>query len=113
MKNLLFIALIAAFFAGCSGKSTSADKASAAVVANKTVTLSIEGMSCTDCENTIQQSVTKIAGVTQIKASHLDSTAVVSFDTTKTNLAAIGNAINDAGYVYKGLKSNSKPAGTN
>jgi mercuric ion binding protein len=115
MKNLLFIAVIAAFFAGCAGKSTTenASPATATTVANKTVVLAVEGMTCTGCENTVQESVTKIAGVTEIKASHLDSTAVVTFDSTKTNLAAIGDAINEAGYVFKGVKSTFKPAGSN
>ena len=116
MKNLLYITLMAAFFAGCSGKTTTTDnaaQATATAAANKTVVLAIEGMTCTGCENTVQESVTKIAGVTEIKASHLDSTAVVSFDSTKTNLAAIGDAITEAGYVYKGVKATFKPAGSN
>jgi len=113
MKKLFFIALIAAFMAGCAGKSTGTDnaaKSATAAVANKTVTLAIEGMSCTECENTIQGAVTKIAGVTAIKASHLDSTAVVSFDSTKTTVAAIGDAINESGYEFKGVKSTPVPA---
>ena len=111
MKNLFFIALIAAFIAGCSGKSTSTDNAqtTTTAVANKTVTLAIEGMTCTGCENTIQEAVTKIDGVNSIKASHLDSTAVVSFDESKTSIAAIGDAINEAGYVYKGEKTTVAP----
>jgi len=116
MKNLLYIILIAAFFVGCSGKSTSTENtapATTTVAANKTLVLAVEGMTCTGCENTVQESVTKIAGVTEIKASHLDSTAVVSFDSTKTNLDAIGNAITEAGYVFKGVKSTFKPAGSN
>ncbi len=106
MKNLLFIALIAAFIAGCSGKSTGTDKAQAtAAVANKTVTLAINGMTCTGCENTIQEAVTKIDGVKSIKASHLDSTAVVSFDASKTSIEAIGAAVTEAGYEFKGEKA--------
>ena len=116
MKNLFFIAIIAAFMAGCSGKSTGTDSAATsttAAVANKTVTLAVDGMTCTGCENTVSESVTKIAGVTSIKASHLDSTAVVSFDSTKTSVAAIGNAINDAGYEFKGVKAPIAPAQKN
>jgi periplasmic mercuric ion binding protein len=111
MKNLLFIAIIAALIAGCSGKSTSTDNAQSTTtaVANKTVTLAIEGMTCTGCENTIQEAVTKIDGVKSIKASHLDSTAVVSFDESKTSIAAIGDAINEAGYVFKGEKTTAAP----
>jgi copper ion binding protein len=111
MKNLIFIAIIAAFITGCSGKSTSTDKAQATVaVADKTVTLAIEGMTCTGCENTIQEAVTKIDGVKSIKASHLDSTAVVSFDASKTSIAAIGEAITEAGYEFKGEKTPTAPA---
>jgi mercuric ion binding protein len=113
MKNLLFIALIAAFIAGCAGKSTSTDNAGQAAttaVADKTVTLAIEGMTCTDCENTIQEAVTKIDGVKSIKASHLDSTAVVSFDASKTSIADIGKAITEAGYEFKGEKTTTVPS---
>ena len=116
MKNLFFIALIAAFIVGCAGKSTSIENAAevtTTAVANKTVTLAIEGMTCTGCENTVKESVTKIAGVTEIKASHLDSTAVVSFDSTKTTVAAIGEAVTEAGYVFKGEKTPMAPAQAN
>jgi copper chaperone CopZ len=106
MKNLLFVAIIAAFIAGCSGKSTSTDsQATTTVAAEKTVTLAIEGMTCTGCENTIQEAVTKIDGVKSIKASHLDSTAVVSFNASKTSVEAIGAAVTEAGYEFKGEKA--------
>jgi len=116
MKNLFFIALIAAFIAGCAGKTTSTENAAevtTTAVANKTVTVAIEGMTCSGCENTVKESVTKIAGVTEIKASHLDSTAVVSFDSTKTSVAAIGEAVTEAGYVFKGEKTPMAPAQAN
>lgn len=113
MKNLFFVVLVAAFMAGCAGKSTSTDNAvqSTEVSATpKTVTLDVEGMSCTGCENTVSEAVTKIAGVSSIKASFLDSTAVVSFDPSKTSVAAIGAAITEAGYEFKGEKSAKAPA---
>jgi len=107
MKHLFFAFLLAAVFAGCSGKSAATDNTAAAKAAdaNKTVTLAIEGMTCSGCENTVQESVTKIAGVTAIKASHLDSTAIVSFDSTLTSITAIGDAVTEAGYVFKGEKT--------
>jgi copper chaperone CopZ len=116
MKNIFFVILIAAFVAGCAGKSSSTDnaaQANATAVANKTVTLAIEGMTCSGCENTISEAVTKIAGVSTIKASHLDSTAVVGFDSTLTSVSAIGAVITEAGYDFKGEKVASKPAENN
>jgi copper chaperone CopZ len=115
MKNILFVILIAAFVAGCAGKSNTTDnaaQANATVVANKTVTLAIEGMTCSGCENTISEAVTKIAGVSTVKASHLDSTAIVSFDSTLTTISVIGTAITDAGYDFKGEKIVSVPVET-
>ncbi len=107
MKQLFFVLLVAAIIAGCSGKSTSTDNASEAstAVANKTITLAVEGMTCTGCEGTVKENVEKIAGVVSVKASHLDSTAVVSFDSTQTSIAAIEAAVTEAGYVFKGEKS--------
>ncbi len=106
MKQLFFVFLVAALMAGCSGKSTSADNEAQAntAVANKTITLAVEGMTCTGCEGTVKENVEKIAGVVSVKASHLDSTAVVSFDSTQTSIAAIGDAVTEAGYVFKGEK---------
>ncbi len=106
MKNLLAIILIAAFMGGCAGKSTQTDDAAqtATAVANKTCTLAVEGMTCSGCENSVQEAVTKIAGVTEITASHLDSTAVVSFDSTITSISAIGAVIAESGYDFKGEK---------
>ena len=111
MKNLFFVLVIAAFFSGCSGKSTGTDNAAeaSAAAANKTVTLAVDGMTCTGCENTIQEAVNKVAGVTAIKASHLDSTAVVTFDSTQTTIQAIGDAITEAGYDFKGKKTSNPP----
>lgn len=114
MKNLFLVIIIAAFIAGCAGKTTSTDNAvQATAVANKTVTVAIEGMTCTGCENTIQEAVTKVPGIIAIKASHLDSTAVVSYDSTKTSITAIGDAVTEAGYVFKGVKAPITPAETN
>lgn len=107
MKNLFFAFLIISIIAGCSGKSTSTENATpaTAAVANKTMTLAVEGMTCTGCENTLQETVTKLAGIATVKASHIDSTAVVSFDSTQVSIAAIGDAITEAGYVFKGEKA--------
>ena len=103
MKQLFFVLFVAALLSACSGKQASSGDAKAAT-ANKTVTLAVSGMTCTGCENTIQESVAKVTGVKSVKANHLDSTAVVNYDTTLTTIAAIGEAINQAGYEFKGEK---------
>ena len=112
MKHLFFVVLVASFMAGCAGKSTSTDnaKATTEAVANKTVTLAVSGMSCTGCENTVTEAITKVPGVTAVKASFKDSTAIVSFDSSKTSIEAIGTAITESGYEFKGEKATVAPA---
>lgn len=109
MKHLFFVILVAAFIAGCAGKSTTTDNAAttAGAVASKTVTLAVSGMTCTGCENTVTEAVTKVEGVSEIKASFADSTAIVSFDPSKTTVEAIGAAITEAGYEFRGEKTSA------
>jgi len=107
MKNLLFTILITALLTACAGKSTGTDntQVTETAIANKTVTLAVEGMTCSGCENTVKEAVSKINGIASIKASHLDSTAIVSFDSTLVSTVLIGEAITEAGYVFKGEKT--------
>ncbi|MFN8241373.1 MAG: cation transporter [Bacteroidales bacterium] len=64
----------------------------------QTVEVSIAGMTCTGCEQTIQAGVSKIDGVKSIKATFTDGRAVVEYDAMKADTAAIRTAITGAGY---------------
>lgn len=108
MKHIFLILLIGFIAFSCTskqGETKDAATAAAATVANKTVDLAIEGMSCTGCENTIKESVTAVQGVMEVTASFKTGEAIVKFDSTKTDLEKISAAITDAGYVVKGEKS--------
>jgi mercuric ion transport protein len=63
----------------------------------------VRGMSCTNCENTVCKSVKELPGIAEIKASYLDSFALVKFDKTKTNAESIKQAIESKGYEVKGF----------
>ena len=64
----------------------------------KTAHLRVEGMTCTGCENTIQQMVGKIEGVKKVKASYTDSLTTVVFDTSLASIVLISETINNLGY---------------
>ncbi|MHC1706993.1 MAG: copper ion binding protein [Bacteroidales bacterium] len=100
MKKLLLLSLTLLLFAACnqSGKNADAAKSEITAAAVKTVELKVEGMTCTGCENTIQTAVSELPGVSTIKADHLAGKATVAFDTTKTTVASIADAIKNAGY---------------
>jgi len=68
------------------------------------VKLNVEGMHCKSCERIIENGVSENNGVSGIKASYADETAVVEFDPSKTNVATIINSIDNAGYAAKEIK---------
>lgn len=97
---LLCLAIISVSCGG--GKSNAAKDAPEAEAVTATADISIEGMTCTGCENTICTSIEKIPGVKAVTASHTDGKATVEFETGKVDTAALKAAIDAAG--YKALK---------
>lgn len=64
----------------------------------QTVTLSVPGMTCAACPLTVQAALKKVPGVQKTDVSFQKLEAVVSFDDTKTNAAALTKATAGAGY---------------
>lgn len=64
----------------------------------KVIIVHVSGMTCTGCENTIKAAVSKLKGVHEVKASFIDSVAVVRFDTTIVSKVDISNQISNSGY---------------
>lgn len=100
MKNILFIAFISLLLTACSSKQPKVEKeaTSAQLVEME---LEIQGMTCDNCETSIQTGVRELPGIDSISANYEDSTAYVRFDSTKTNLAAISDAIAKRGFSVK------------
>ena len=96
MKKLLFIATVSIVLAACSPKQKPADKEKAPVMVE--MNLKVEGMTCDHCEASIQTGVAELAGIDSISANHADSTAFVRFDSNKTNLKEISEAIAKRGF---------------
>jgi copper chaperone CopZ len=57
--------------------------------------LSVDGMSCEHCEQSVEDALTAVDGVTAATADHEAGTATVEGD---ADTAALLNAIDDAGY---------------
>ena len=100
MKNLLFIAIIIIAAAACSQPKQPADKDKTPAVLVEMI-LKVEGMTCDHCEASIATGVNLLAGIDSISANHEDSTAFVRFDSNKTNLKEISEAIAQRGFVVK------------
>lgn len=100
MKVLLFIVPL---FWACQGPKTSSSKESAAPESKTTIsyTLSVEGMTCTGCENTVKNAVQSVEGVSAVEASFEDELVRISVSET-ADTAAIRQQIISSGYTPTG-----------
>ena len=60
------------------------------------ITLKVEGMSCSHCVNAVEGAVKKLGA--QAKVDLASKSVAVEFDEAKLSLEAIKNAIEDQGY---------------
>ena len=75
------------------------------VVADDTViqkiTMEIEGMTCEACQYHINSVVENVSGIISVETSYETGKAIIEFDTTKTTVTKIEEAINTTGYKAK------------
>ncbi|QQS51377.1 MAG: heavy-metal-associated domain-containing protein [Bacteroidota bacterium] len=95
MKKIFYISILAAF--ACKNPSPEA-KTSEVEAKTAQVEISIEGMTCTGCENTINASLKSIPGVSSVESSHSKGIAKVAFEPEKTDTSAFRHLITEAGY---------------
>ena len=63
--------------------------------------VSIGGMMCLGCEQTIQMNVGKLEGIRSVKASFTDSNAIIEYYPDKVDTAKIKEAVIGSGYTVK------------
>jgi len=71
---------------------------SAAFAAEMTITLAVKNMYCADCPFIVRKSLEAVPGVSKAVVSYKDKTAVVIYDDTKADVAALTRATTEAGY---------------
>ncbi|RLM53392.1 cation transporter [Halobellus sp. Atlit-31R] len=62
---------------------------------SQTQTLTVEGMSCGHCEQTVEDALLSVAGVESASADHESDTVTVAGDAAAADLVA---AVDDVGY---------------
>ncbi|HWR75028.1 MAG TPA: cation transporter [Bacteroidales bacterium] len=77
------------------GKSKEAKTAPAATA---TIELSIGGMTCTGCENTIQTNLSKVPGIISVTASYQKGNAVIEYEPGKVDTVKIKEVVDGTGY---------------
>lgn len=107
MKKLFLLFIILAFFSCQSGnKNLNIEKSETETVEVVEATVNISGMHCDMCVASIEKGVSELEGISSVAVSLSDSTAIVKFDTAKTDLVTIEKAIEKRGYSVKKNSSN-------
>ena len=60
-----------------------------------TTTITVSGMSCGHCEQSVEEALEAVDGVTSVEADNESGTAIIEGDADEAALAA---AVDDAGY---------------
>lgn len=75
--------------------------AAAETAATKTVTLTVENMTCATCPITVRKALEKVPGVSKAKVDLDSKTATVTFDPAKAKVEDLTKATTEAGYPSK------------
>jgi P-type Cu+ transporter len=73
-------------------------------MANDTVTLTLRGMGCASCANHIEDAIRSVPGVEMCHVNFGAGQAAVTYDPQKTDIGAIQQAVNAAGYAAAPLQ---------
>jgi len=108
MKYLIVICLF--LFFGCNNTGSKKNSPEIKTVALENagtvaVELSIQGMTCTGCEQTIQSGISSIKGVKQVKANFKDGKAFVEFMPGIADTMQMKEKITASGYILAHVKS--------
>jgi len=95
----LFIALSVV---SCGKSKKTADNP--ATMEKSLIEVSIGGMTCTGCEETIQARVGMLEGINSVKASYVSGKALVEYLPGITDTVKIKAAITGSGYTVKNFK---------
>ncbi len=88
--------VMAVFLISCGGGGKKEVKEASAESA--LIEVSITGMTCTGCENTIQTNLAKVPGIISVKASHTLGNAMVEYEPAKVDTAKIKEVVDGLGY---------------
>ena len=94
----LFVFILAAI--SCSGNSKKSQKEDVLQEVSR-IEVSIGGMTCLGCEQTIQKNVGKLEGIKSVKASFTVGNAIIEYFPGKVDTAIIKEAVTRSGYTVK------------
>jgi copper chaperone CopZ len=70
----------------------------AGVSALETQDIGIEGMTCDNCVRSVEKALRGVKGVTEVRVNRHSALATVTFDTSKTHMPDLHDALLKSGY---------------
>ena len=64
----------------------------------ESITLKVEGMTCSHCEMTVRKAILNVKGVKEASASHENNSVEVKIKAGKVSMDDLVNAVEAAGY---------------
>jgi copper chaperone CopZ len=64
----------------------------------ETKTIAIEGMTCDNCVKHVTRALQGVSGVKEVSVNRENARATVTYDTTKTDMPALDDALKKSGY---------------
>jgi copper chaperone CopZ len=109
---ILMTAFAVIIFSACSGSGNKEEKSvTPAETATETqdlhlhyIVISVEGMTCEGCENTVKGAISGVKGVASATASHTDKRAIAGYAGETPDTATLRKAIVSAGYKVNGFQ---------
>ncbi|ALO17177.1 Copper-ion-binding protein [Salinivirga cyanobacteriivorans] len=95
MKALSIFLLSITILISCNNKEKDQGTTSSDL---QQVEMTIEGMTCNGCEQTIEANVMKLDGIKSIKADHETGKASLEYDAANADMAEIKKVIAEKGY---------------
>jgi copper chaperone CopZ len=99
-----FAIILLSTIISCSGNGKSTGSGNAVQEISR-IEVSIAGMTCTGCEQTIQRNVGKLDGVKSVQASYKEGKALVEYVPSVADTAGIRSAITRSGYTVVSFSS--------
>lgn len=95
--TVLIVALVAV---SCNGSGKKAEKETVIQQASL-VEVSIGGMTCLGCEQTIQNNIGKLEGIKSVKASFTTGNAIIEYFPATVDTVKIKETVISSGYTFK------------
>ncbi|WP_218972979.1 cation transporter [Labilibaculum manganireducens] len=101
MRKILIVVFAVGFLTACQSNTKKAESTkteTTQVVDYETMELTVTGMTCTGCENTIKNGLKQIDGVVEVEASHTNNKVTIKVEKDKVTHEEIAQQIEAIGY---------------